>query len=325
MKKLVRIFTVILIMTTMFTQIALAEESKNVITFTDLDKTYWAYESIEKLVDAGIIKGYEDGTFLPDGHITRAEFVKIANQVFSYTQKQESTNFIDVKSDDWFFENVLIAQKAGYISGYTDGTFKPNGEITRQELCKVLDSINNFVELPYDNTIADEVSTWAVKYVNKVVSNRIMTLDEKNNFRATEKATRAEACDALAKFIISKEPVIETPTTTPASGDSADTADTADKKLLETMNTVIKRLEKGVIPNLTTDAQKEIVEDIISNMNEYKADNSHNYEDAAKAVYEKYKDLTAEEQSNLKYQIQIQNTTKDLLELKDFFFPNANL
>jgi len=320
MKKLVSIITVILIITTMFTQIAFAEETNNIIQFTDLDETYWAYESVQKLVEAGIIEGYTDGTFKPDGDITRAELVKITNLVFAYTKKLDSSLFTDVNSDDWFYNDVLIAQNTGYIVGYTDGTFKPNDLITRQELCKILDSINSFVDLPYDNTIADEVSPWAVEYVNKVVSNRIMTLDENNNFRATEKVTRAEACDALAKFLISEEPVIETPT--PIGGGSTGTA---DEELYKTMDTVIRRLEKGVIPNLTTDAQKEIVEDIISNMNEYKADDSHDYEDAADDVYEKYKDLSEEEQDNLKYQIQIQNSTKDLLKLKDFFFPDVDL
>lgn len=324
MKKLVRIITVILIMTTMFTQIAFAEETNSTIQFSDLDEAYWAYESVQKLVEAGIIEGYTDGTFKPNGDITRAELVKIANLVFAYTQKQDNTPFTDIKSDDWFYNDVLVAQNAGYIVGYTDGTFKPNGLITRQELCKILDSINSFVELPYDNTIADEVSMWAIEYVNKVVSNRIMTLDENNNFRATEKATRAEACDALAKFLISEEPVTETPTPTPTPTNGGSTS-TADEELLETMDTVIRRLDKGVIPNLTTDAQKEIVEDIISNMNKYKADDSHDYEDAADDVYEKYKDLSPTEQNELKKQIQIQNSTKDLLELKDFFFPDADL
>lgn len=318
MKKLIHIITLILIITTMFTQIALADETDSAIKFSDLHETYWAYESIGKLVEAGFIVGYTDGTFKPDGDITRAELIKIANQVFSYTQKQEDTIFTDVKLDDWFYENVLIAQKAGYIDGYLDGTFNPNGLITRQELCKVLDSINSFVELPYENSTADEISPWALEYVNKVISNRIILLDENNNFRATEKATRAEACDALAKFIILGEPETEIPSSGGSTG-------ITNEALYETMDTVTRRLEKGVIPNLTTDAQKKIVEDIISNMNKYKADSSHNYEKAAEEVYTKYKKLSEDEQKVLMNQIQKQNSTKDLLELKDFFFPKVDL
>lgn len=324
MKRLIHIITSIFIIAAMFTQIVLADELKNNVKFTDLDENYWAYESIQKLVNAGYIVGYPDGTFKPDGNITRAELVKIANLVFSYVDKQETTSFTDVKTDDWFYDNVLIAQKSGYITGYPDGTFNPNGLITRQELCKILDSINKFVALPYDNTIADEVSPWAVEYVNKVVSNRIIALDENNNFRATDEATRAEVCDALAKFlIIEEEPIIETP----SGGGSAGTGDEGltDEEVNTTMDTVTRRLEKGVIPNLTSDTQKEIVNDIISNMEAYQNDNTYDYKSAADDAYEKYKTLSSDEKDELKYQIQLQNSTKDLLELKDFFFPDVDM
>nr|WP_312579436.1 S-layer homology domain-containing protein [Sedimentibacter sp.] len=324
MKRLIHIITSILIITAMFTQIAIAEETQNNVKFTDLDETYWAYESIQKLVDAEVIVGYPDGTFKPDGNITRAELVKMANLVFSYVEKQETTNFTDITADDWFYDNVLIAQNSGYINGYEDGTFKPNNDITRQELCKILDSINIFVELPYDNAVADEVSPWAVEYVNKIVTNRVMALDENNNFRATEKATRAEVCDALAKFlIIEEEPEVETPSGGGSTGNTDEGL--TDDELNTTMDTVTRRLEKGVIPNLTSEAQKEIVNDIISNMEAYQNDNTYDYESAADDAYEKYKKLSSDEKDELKYQIQLQNSTKDLLELKDFFFPDVDI
>jgi hypothetical protein len=147
MKKLSKVFALMLILTIIFTTAASAEE---MITpkFSDLDETHWAYDGINKLVGEGIIIGYPDGTFKPEGNITRAELVKIVNMVFEFTEKQEDTNFTDVNAEDWFYENVLIAQYAGYIVGYPDGTFKPKGLITREEFCKILDAINNFVELP---------------------------------------------------------------------------------------------------------------------------------------------------------------------------------
>ncbi len=313
-----------MIITLFFTQFGFADVTinKTALEFSDLDETYWAYEGIQKLVEAGIIDGYPDGTFKPEGDITRAEFVKIANLVFNYTEKKENTHFSDIKLDDWFYDHVLIAQNAGYILGYPDGTFKPNGLITRQELCVILDSINNFVLLPFDKTINDEVSPWAVDYVSKVVSNRIMELDENNNFRATVKSTRAEACDALARFLLTEEPELENP----VGGSTGSTEDDlTDEELYETMGSVTKRLKSGTIPNLTTEAQKEIVNDIIANMSEYQEDNNHDYEEAAKQTYEKYKKLTAEEQEELKYQILKHNITSDLLELKDFFFPNIEI
>jgi hypothetical protein len=310
----------ILIMSLSFVQVAAAEETESSLTFSDLNDTHWAYESITKLVDAGIIQGYPDGTFQPEGYITRAELVKITNMIYSYTDKQEGSNLTDIKAEDWFYENVLIAQKAGYIVGYPDNTFKPNDLITRQELCKILDEINNLVELPYTNTIADEVSPWAVGYVNNVLSNRIMALDANNNFRAVEKATRAEACDALAGFLI-----VETPEPATGGGGSSSDAEMTQEELYAVMDKVTDRLELSVIPVLTSDAQVEIVNDIISNMEKYQDDNSYDYEEAAEDAYAKYKLMPEAEQEDLKLQIQMKVTTKDLLKLKEFFFPDVEL
>lgn len=320
MKKLSRIIVFILIMSLSFVQVAAAEETENSLTFSDLNETHWAYESIMKLVDAGIIQGYSDGTFQPEGYITRAELVKITNMIYSYTEKQEGSNLTDINAEDWFYENVLIAQKAGYIVGYPDNTFKPNDLITRQELCKILDEINNLVELPYTSTIADEVSPWAVGYVNNVLSNRIMALDANNNFRAVEKATRAEACDALAGFLI-----VEAPEPVTGGGGSSSETEMTQEELYAVMDKVTDRLELSVIPVLTSDAQVEIVNDIISNMEKYQDDNSYDYEEAAEDAYAKYKLMPEDEQEDLKLQIQMKITTKDLLKLKKFFFPNIEL
>lgn len=328
MKKLTKIIAIIFLLSIILIQTTLAEENTDENTqsfkFSDLTEQHLAYDSIEKLVNAGIINGYPDNTFKPEGFITRAEIVKIVNLIYSYTEKQETTNLTDVNTDDWFFEHVLIAQEAGYIVGYEDNTFRPNDDITREQLCKIIDSINNLIELPFDKTPSDEVSPWAVEYVNRVLSNRIMLLDENNNFRATAKATRAEACDALAKFvIIDNTENSDLPSYNPP-GNGKD-EEITEQELYDIMDKVIRRLNNGVIPELTSDAQIEIVNDIISNMQKYKADNNHNYEKAADKTYEKYDNMTEEEQEELKELIQLKNTTNDLLKLKKFFFPNVKL
>ncbi len=318
MKKNLKFIVLMLVTCLMFTLPAFAEENTEKVKFTDLNESHWAYAGIEKLVEAGIISGYPDGTFKPEGNITRAELVKIVNLIYSYTDKQEAANLSDIKPEDWFYDHVLIAQKAGYIIGFEDGTFRPSDDITREQLCKIIDTINNLVELPFDKTPADEVSTWAVEYVGRVLSNRIMSLDENSNFRATEKATRAEACDALSKFLLPDD--VDTQEAGGGNGGNSE-----QKEVNKTMSSVIRRLENGVIPELTTDAQVEIVNDIVSNMEKYQADNSYDYKSAAEETYDKYKKMTDEERKELKEKIQLKNTTGDLLELKEFFFPEVDI
>lgn len=319
MKKIIQLISIVLTLFLLSTQFAFAEAATP--KFSDLDESHWAYESIEELVNAGIISGYPDGTFKPEGNITRAELVKIVNMVFEFTQKDEAENLTDVNAEDWFYDNVLIAQQAGYIVGYPDGTFKPEGLITREEFCKILDVINGFVELPLDVTVEDEVSAWAVEYVNRIISNRIMLPDQNNKFRATEKATRAEVCDTLAKFLLEDT----TKDDKPSGGTSSEDDELTEEELDAAMDRVIRRLTSGVIPELTSDAQEEIVNSIILNMEKYIEDNSHDYEAAAESVYEKYKLMPESDKEDLKYQIQLHNATQDLLDLQEFFFPDLEI
>lgn len=320
MKKITKLITLIIVLSLMLAQLVFADEASK-ISFTDLDETNWAYKSIDKLVQKGIINGYPDGTFRSDAYITRAELVKITNLVFSYSLKRDATNLIDLKTEDWFYDQVLIAQQAGYINGYEDGSFRPNNYITRQELCKILDAINNFVELPMDRKPADEVSPWAEAYVSKIISNRIMLLDENDNFRATENATRSEVCDVLSKFIVD-DIITETPV---SQGSSGNQNDNINEQVYEAMDNVILELSTDVLDNMTTELQKEIISDIIINIEAYKTDKTHDYESAAERTYEKYKKLSDEEKEALQYEVKIRNSTKDLLLLKEFFFPDVEI
>ena len=101
---------------------------------------HWAEASIQKWVDAGVINGYTDGTFRPDNGITRAEFVKIVNGLFGF--KVEGTaSFTDVADGAWYAAEVRKAVYEEFVSGYEDGTYRPDMGISRQEAAKIIDTI----------------------------------------------------------------------------------------------------------------------------------------------------------------------------------------
>lgn len=102
---------------------------------SDISK-HWA----NQFISSGYVNGYEDGTFRPDNSITRAEFVKLVNKYFGFNNK-EDIKFSDINTNDWYYNDICIASKAGYINGYEDKTFKPNKTITREEVAKILISI----------------------------------------------------------------------------------------------------------------------------------------------------------------------------------------
>ena len=178
---------------------------QNKITFTDVDTQSEQGQAIYKLANAGIVSGNGDGTFTPNGSLTRAELCKMINLVFKYTENA-SEQFADVTADDWFAPYVLVAKKAGYITGYEDGTFRGNNNITREEFCAILTRVNPLYDLGLSANITDEVSDWAKGYVNLVVTGGLMSVEDGGKFRATENMKRSEIAVVLAKFVQAQQP-----------------------------------------------------------------------------------------------------------------------
>ncbi len=104
--------------------------------FTDLEEGSDYYQAALALNMMGIITGYSDKTFRPNGSISRAEFVKILGRCFQ--QETADINYSDVPNDFWAYAEIASAQAKGWIGGYSDGTFRPNESVTRAQVAKVM-------------------------------------------------------------------------------------------------------------------------------------------------------------------------------------------
>jgi len=98
---------------------------------------HWAQAEIQKMLDEGNASGYPDGSFRPDGTLTRAEFMSMVNRTFGFTNTAP-ISFSDVNPGDWFYNDVAIAVAHQYIAGFEDGTMRPNQPITRQEMAVIV-------------------------------------------------------------------------------------------------------------------------------------------------------------------------------------------
>ena len=114
----------------------LTDESRN--HFWSQDSGYpdvaladWFNNAIATLSNGGIISGYPDGTFDPNGYITRAEFAVIAARFFDMDYQGEDL-FPDIDGH-WAQDYINQAAENGFIEGYPDGTFGPDKYITRAE------------------------------------------------------------------------------------------------------------------------------------------------------------------------------------------------
>lgn len=104
-------------------------------TFSDVPKGYWAANYIGYMQQFGVITGYSDGSFRPDAPVTRAEFAAIASRFEKLTEGSKS--FTDVPDTYWAARYINFAATRGWVTGYSDGTFKPEDPITRAEVAAV--------------------------------------------------------------------------------------------------------------------------------------------------------------------------------------------
>ncbi|MCJ8341813.1 MAG: IdeS/Mac family cysteine endopeptidase, partial [Cetobacterium sp.] len=171
------------------------------IEFIDT-KGHWAENTIKLFIDKGYINGYDDKTFKPNNSITRAEFVKVVNKLFGYIEKG-TEKFYDVNENDWFYNDICIGIKAGYIKGKSETIFSPNDKITRQEVAMILTNIMNNKDENLDklNSFKDgnETPQWAQSSVEGAIEAGYLNGYEDNTIKAFGNTTRAEAVTMLSR------------------------------------------------------------------------------------------------------------------------------
>ena len=109
--------------------------------YSDVAATSWYNTAVSTLSSMGIITGYPDGTFRPNAAITRAEVTAIAAR-FNHDGDKTAAKFSDI-ANHWAKDEISIAYNNGWITGYPDGTFDPQRDITRAETITLVNRILN--------------------------------------------------------------------------------------------------------------------------------------------------------------------------------------
>ena len=109
--------------------------------YSDVAATSWYNTAVSTLSSMGIITGYPDGTFRPNAAITRAEFAAIAAR-FDNDGDKTAAKFSDIATH-WARDEISIAYNNGWITGYPDGTFGPQRDITRAETMTLVNRVLN--------------------------------------------------------------------------------------------------------------------------------------------------------------------------------------
>ena len=172
-----------------------AKDEKGAISKLEYKVTKNAVETVKAI---SYIKGYPDGTFRPQANVTRAEaaqmFATLLNGGANFGTSS-ATRFSDA-SDQWFSKAVNYVVAKGLISGYPDGTFKPNESITRAEFAQM---ISGYVKNEKKSTtdFQDVKDHWAKDAIDKLYGNKNVSGYPDGSFKPNAKITRAEAVTIL--------------------------------------------------------------------------------------------------------------------------------
>ena len=109
--------------------------------YSDVTRADWYNTAVSTLSSMGIITGYPDGTFRPNAAITRAEFAAIAAR-FDSNGDKTTAKFSDIATH-WAKDEISIAYNNGWITGYPNGTFGPQRDITRAETMTLVNRVLN--------------------------------------------------------------------------------------------------------------------------------------------------------------------------------------
>jgi uncharacterized repeat protein (TIGR02543 family) len=145
----------------------LSDPDKNILrisTFSDVADGVWYTQAINYLTGIEILTGYPDGTFKPNRPITRAEFAAVASR-FDKLSTTNQNAFPDSEGH-WAKDYINSAYAKGWVGGYPDGTFKPQQNITRAEVVKIvntmLDRKIHFEDIPEGiKNFTDIAGHWA--------------------------------------------------------------------------------------------------------------------------------------------------------------------
>lgn len=112
--------------------------------FSDCDADAWYNEAVSTMAAAGVLRGYTDGSFRPNGNVTRAEFVSVLTRLVAEgqgdLQSEYKGYFKDVAMNDWFRPAVELAYELDWARG-DEGLFRPNDLMTRAEVMAMVNRV----------------------------------------------------------------------------------------------------------------------------------------------------------------------------------------
>lgn len=185
-----------------------AQEEVKAGSFRDVTSTHWAFASVERAAELGLVTGYSDGTFRPDTPVTRAQFVLMLWRMCGKPAAAKAASFADA-SADWYQDALSWAVEKGYVNGLSDTRFGPDAPITRQQAMAILFRLNggqSGTELTltgiYEQTFADSttIAAWAKDATWWAVYHELVSGVGGSRIAPEANASRAQIAAILLRY-----------------------------------------------------------------------------------------------------------------------------
>ncbi|MBQ6947777.1 MAG: polysaccharide deacetylase family protein [Clostridia bacterium] len=171
---------------------------------TDTPAEAWYFKAVGEALHRGIMVGTDKTTFAPDVTMTRAMFVTALYRISpEFGGDFAPTTFTDVPKKAWYAEAVAWAQSKGIVAGMSENSYQPNGQITREQMCAILNRYLTVYGYKFDSvreiTFTDDasISRWAKADVYALYEIGLISGMGHDTFEPLQQATRAQCAQLL--------------------------------------------------------------------------------------------------------------------------------
>lgn len=226
------------------------------VNFSDVSRSYWAYEYIARLAQLNIIEGFPDNTFRPSEAVTKAQYAAILRKAFNKTAVQQAVNFQDVSTSYWAYSAIREAYTMGFFGADSDREFNPTQRLTRLDVLVALARGLNYTNVSTSTSVDTILSTYTdaasiptnVRPLIAALIERRILVATNNRLDLTRVATRSEVCAFLYQSLVSTgrvEAVTNSTQTQPSGTTETETDDTETETNTETETEVETDTEGG--------------------------------------------------------------------------------